>query len=300
MRICYLVLAHHKFRQATRLIRRLAQGDSCFVLHVDARADQSQAQAFRTDLRALGAKFVPPISAQWGSYRQSLAIMRCMETALSLGPCDRYCLLSGQDYPVASLQKIQNFFKDHPDEEFLEALPLDLSEEGAEGWSPFYRFRRCHIWIGRRHLEVPLIRRGPPPLPIYHGSTWWALTGAAIEHLIRQFRDNDRLRRYLRTGFLVDEAYVPTLMQNSPFASRVTGSNVTYARWEPDSGPHPTVLTLKDLDVLLGAEKLFARKFDSDVDDAVLGYLDTVHDAGGGPAEWERMRTREPRADAAI
>jgi hypothetical protein len=122
------------------------------------------------------------------------------------------------------------------------------------------------------------VRKGLPPLPIYHGSTWWALTRPALEYISDQFESNGRLRRYLRTGFLVDEVYIPTLMMASPFASKVTGENVTFAEWTPTSGPHPKALRIDDLPALLGSRKLFARKFDDAIDGTIMDALDELHD----------------------
>lgn len=285
MRICYLVLLHHKFDQALRLVRRLAGPESSFVFHVDGAADAKPVAAFRAKLDCLvttPVHFADSVSSVWGSYRQALAIMRCVRVAYrDAERCDRYLLLSGQDYPIADRTHIAEFFAENPDKEFLEAFPRDVTDAGAPGWSPYYRFRRYHFWIGDRRITVPVLRKGQPPLPIYHGSTWWALTRAAIEHIAVQFESNETLKRYLRTGFLVDEVYIPTLMMASRFASKVTGENVTYAEWTPTSGPHPKTLRVDDLATLLKSQKLFARKFDDVVDGSVMDQLDLSHDAGG-------------------
>jgi hypothetical protein len=55
-------------------------------------------------------------------------------------------------------------------------------------------------------------------------------TCAAIEHIAVQFDSNETVKRYVRTGFLVDEVYIPTLMMASRCASKVTGENVEVAK----------------------------------------------------------------------
>ena len=286
MKICYLMLLHHKFDQALRLVSRLAGSESSFVFHVDASADAKQSGDFRARLARLAdtpVHYAESVSSAWGSYRQALAIRRCVEVAYrDAAPCDRYVLLSGQDYPIVDRAHIAEFFANNPDREFLEAFPQDVADAAAPGWSPYYRFRRYHFWIGNRRVVLPFLRKGLPPLPVYHGSTWWALTRAAIEHLVRQFESNAPLKRYLRTGFLVDEVYVPTLMMASPLASKVTGQNVTYAEWTPTSGAHPKTLRIGDLAALSSSPKLFARKFDDRVDGSVMDRLDAVARASSG------------------
>lgn len=274
MRICYLLLVHHKFEQALRLMRRLAGRNSAFAIHIDAAADPRAAAAFRLALQPYEARFAVPVRASWGSYFQALAIMRVLQAAVEGPPADRYCLLSGQDYPLASLRDIEAFFARHPDSEFAENTSLDPTDAGAPGWSAFYRLRRYHVWTGGRRHTLPLLRKRMPPMPMFHGSTWWALTRSAVVHVVERFRSDECLRRYLRHGFLVDEMYLPSILGNSVYAGRITGSNLTYASWSPTSGPHPTVLTMADLPALLSSGKLFGRKFDDAVDARVLDELD--------------------------
>ncbi len=291
MRICYLVMVHHKFDQAVRLVRRLAAPDSSFVFHIDRAVSPRRAAALQAKLRPFPVRYAVRTSSAWGAYGQALAIMRCIQCAvLQTKPSDRYVLLSGQDYPIAGQAKIAEFFERQPDTEFIEAFALDLADEAAPGWSPYYRFRRYHVWLNGRRVTLPMLRKGLPPVPIFHGSTWWALTHEALAYIAEQFRSNQRFRRYLRRGFLVDEVYVPSLIMASPFASRVAGDNVTFAQWTPTSGPHPKTLVIGDLDALLQSPKLFARKFDAAVDAAVLDELDVLH---AGRRELPRVSHRD-------
>jgi hypothetical protein len=278
MKICYLVLVHHKFDQALRMVRRLAGPDCGFVLHIDAAVNSKVAAAFRAELESVKpVVYAQRERAQWGSYRQALAIMRCIQAALRMEPFDRYVLLSGQDYPIAGCAAISEFFTRFPQQEFIEALPQDVMDPAVPGWSPYFRFRHYHLWIGKRRLKLPLLLKGAPPLPVFHGSTWWALTRPAVVHVADQFELNGELRRYLRTGYLVDEVYIPTLIMASPLASNVSGTNVTFAAWTPTSGPHPKTLQSDDLKELLASRKLFARKFDSAVDESIMNQLDVLH-----------------------
>ena len=278
MKICYLLLLHHKFDQALRMTRRLAGPDHGFVVHIDAAAHPPSVIDFRRRMDAFAPVYATRVRARWGSYSQALAIMRCVEAAARhMASFDRYVLLSGQDYPIARQTEIAEFFSRDPDTEYLEAFPRNLTEVDVSRWTPYLRFRCHHLWFGRRRMRVPLLRKGPPPLQLYHGSTWWALTRAALLYVADQFASNRRLRRYLRTGFLVDEVYIPTLIMSSEFAPQVAGNNVTYARWTPTSGPHPTTLRIDDLPQLLASPKLFARKFDATVDESVMSELDRLH-----------------------
>ncbi len=261
------------------MVRRLAGPHVGFAVHIDRSADPASALRFRRELDALTTvTYARRVGARWGSYGQALAIMRCIEAALGrMEPFDRYVLLSGQDYPIACQARIVEFFAANPATEYVEAFPQDVMDPDVSWWSPYFRFRRYHLWVGGRHVVLPFVRKAPPPVPIYHGSTWWALTRAAVTYVLEQFESNRELRNYLRTGFLVDEVYVPSLLMASRFASKLAWSNVTFAEWTPTSGPHPKTLQIDDLHALLASPKLFARKFDANVDESLMNELDKRH-----------------------
>jgi hypothetical protein len=276
VKICYLITLYHKFAQAVRLVRRLSAPNCSFVFHIDSAAEPRQLAQFRSELEDVkGIAYATSVRSRWGSYNAALANIRCFQTALRMGPFDRYVLISGQDYPIASRSEIDEFFAGHTNIEYVEAFARDVTDKDAFGWSPYYRFRRYHVWLGDRRLVLPLLRKGAPPTTrIFHGSEWCALTQAGAEYVADQFEANEALRRYFKTSFLVDEAYIPTLLMNSRFSDRIAGVNLTYEQWTPSSGPHPRVLTQADLGALLASPKLFARKFDSSVDEAVMDRLD--------------------------
>ena len=281
VKICYVVLVHHKLEQADRLIRRLTAPGNGFVVHIDAAVDAHSVRAFQSRLRSVQLlSYTPRTKACWGSYRQALAVMRCIETAIHhMEPFDRYVLLSGQDYPIASNREIRDFFSQDRVSEYLEALPLDLLDAQAPGWSPYFRFRRYHVWFGRHHGVLPGLVKSPPQPPIFHGSTSWALTREAVTYLAEQFRADHHLRRHFESSFLVNEAYIPTLMMSSHLAAKVAPSNVTHAEWTPTSGPHPKVLRAADFCTLWRSPKLFGRIFDVAVDVAIMDLLDERLDA---------------------
>ena len=63
---------------------------------------------------------------------------------------------------------------------------------------------------------------------------------------------------------------------NSRFAANCANRNVTVTEFTPTSGPHPKRLGLEDVPMLLASPKLFARKFDEELDPEVLNQLDAA------------------------
>ena len=277
MRICYLIIMHHKFEQAARMIRRLAAPHVSFVIHVDSRVDEHSFQRFKRDIAPFySIFFARRRRAKWGSYSLLQAMINCIDTAVTNCSFDRCVLLSGQDYPIKSNQQIISYFEAHPRVEFIEAFPRDASDATAPGWSPYYRFRLYHIWIGNRRRPLPYLVKPLPDFPIYHGSAWWALSRDAVLYLYNEFFKNGKYRRAFQWGFLVEEACLQTMIMNSPFSDRVAGQDITFTEWPPTSGPHSKVLEVADFETLKASPKLFARKFDADIDVKILDMLDAA------------------------
>lgn len=278
MNICYIVLLHHKFDQAVRMIRCLSGLNIVFVVHVDASVAQIQYRQLKTDLTPYNVIFAKRERAKWGSYKAVRAIGSCIQSLISSGaPFDRCVLISGQDYPIRSNEDIISFFRANPKDEFIEAFPLDISVAKDKSWTPYYRFMRKHVWIGNRKRTIPFLRNRQPDFPLFHGSTWWALTREPIIHINNELSSDGKFCKFFKTGFLVDEAFIPTLLMNSPFAASIVGRDVVFAEWTPTSGPHPKVLLASDFERLISSNDLFARKFDAAIDVKILDMLDAAH-----------------------
>jgi hypothetical protein len=128
--------------------------------------------------------------------------------------------------------------------------------------------RRVHRRDYERHLN------GLAP---FAGSTWWALTRAAGEHLLTFVSREPRFVAFFRHVVSPDESFFQTILGNSDFASR-TEPNLTYTDWSA-GGANPATMCNSHLEVLAGdhgdRDYLFARKF-SDADHEIVARLDRL------------------------
>jgi hypothetical protein len=123
-------------------------------------------------------------------------------------------------------------------------------------------------------FRLPGERKLPHDLRPYGGSQWWCLSKDAVQFLA-EFADREpRLLAFCRQSFIPDECYVQTALSNSPLADCIFGNDLRVVVWDRPTPPYPAVLTMQDLDMLLGSKQLFARKFDILEDDKVLDALD--------------------------
>ncbi|RQP16427.1 MAG: glycosyl transferase, partial [Parapedobacter sp.] len=70
-----------------------------------------------------------------------------------------------------------------------------------------------------------------------------------------------------------DEFFFQTMLYNSPYRENIINDNLRYINWNGGKSS-PKILTTEDLTVLKASRKFFARKFNADIDYAVLDHLD--------------------------
>jgi core-2/I-Branching enzyme len=270
--IGFIVLAHRRPEQVRRLLARIDGLAEVVYLHVDAPDPGAFVAGSHTAL-------IPSRRAQWGEFGTVDATLdglcRFVESG---GTASHVVLLSGGDYVIKPDWYIERFFAGQPGRSFMEWKPLPTDDLLDRGLS---RINRYHLRVrGRKRIIPPLTfapeRSFRPYLRGLHphvGATWWALSRACAEYVVAYHRDHPRVARFYRRTFMPDEAFFQTVLLNSPRAAAVGDGGVHFVDWSA-GGPHPATLTSADIPRLLDSPKLFARKFDVDVDEAALDELD--------------------------
>jgi hypothetical protein len=229
--------------------------------------------------------------------------MEMFELAMNEG-CSFVVMLSGQDYPLRHVGDLEDELSAY--DVWADANALFAGNnwcnwpEGRRRYS--YRClhfdrpakltriadrfaeRVLHVQEPRREPPLPhLVRfrinkqvwwgaksRGPG-VPIYTGSVWMSLSARAVGVLLSCPK---RVASFFHHVPFADEAYFHTVLRN---ANRLAfaPSYARYIRWV-DGEPHPELLTVADLISMVASGAHFGRKFDEDVDSAVLDQLDRL------------------------
>jgi hypothetical protein len=271
MRIAYVLTVHKNPAQVGRLLRRLATDNAVFVLHVDQRAGDDVDAAIRQEVADLPAEFVPRHRCFWGGFGFVRGALKGIERLLARGiPFDHVVLLSGQDYPLRPAAAIERFFAEAPDRSFMhvERLPTSFWRRGG-----FTRIERWHLVSYKAlHLPVPWHRTVPGGLAPYGGEAWWTFTRPVAEHVHSFVENNPSFVRFFEHVLHPSELFFHTIVMNSPYANTVEREYLHYVDWSEDPGP--VILRTGDLESLRASGKLFARKFDTEVDARVLDLID--------------------------
>jgi hypothetical protein len=192
-------------------------------------------------------------------------------------PFDYAVLLTGQDYPIKTNEQILEFFQRNNGKSFMDYFPLPTDQWLNGGLE---RIERWHVRLFDRHYLFPrkadsfIKRRFPKGFQPFGGSSYWCLTRDCIEYLYSTIHTNTEFVKFFRYVDVPDEIFFQTILLNSSLAPDIVNDDMRYIEWKDPNSGSPSVLNMTDFPRLENSPKLFARKFDEEVDVEVLDRID--------------------------
>lgn len=275
----YLILAHACPGQLRKLLMLLDDPRNDIFIHLDRKA-RFGPEVLDGCCRASKLTFVEPrLSVTWAGYSMIRAITALLESAVP-GQYAYYHLISGQDLPIKTQDKIHAFFEQHAGEEFL-----DL-------WKPqSHTHNRYHYRVlfpegaGRpvtrlvnnllKGLQMAVGCKINRNTDFYFASTWVSITHACAAYILSR---KDWIHETFRQTCGTDEIFLPTLIMNSPFREHLYPGpvigNFRFIDWtRGESSRHPWVFRASDWDLLMASPCFWARKFDERIDAKIIDRL---------------------------
>lgn len=298
----YLILAHKNPLQLSRMIERLDDGASKFFIHLDAK---TPIEPFAACLEGAHIRFIEKRErCVWGDFSIVQATIRLMEAVSEEQGV--FILMSGQDYPIQSKGHINDFLERNKGFDFIEIEPLEekwkpkmvkdklehyhILHSEERGHSNCYApFAHCsvfqklrtlmHLLKGRLSMKnfkllCSLPKRVAPFERQYAGSQFWAFserTFYAVLHYIREHKA--ALEEYYKYTSSPDEIYFHSVLMDlvAKDSTIKLKEQITYVNYFRKNN----VFITEDSEKLTSAKgKLFARKFDTDIDIEILNKLD--------------------------
>lgn len=302
----YLILAHKNPLQLSRMIERLDDGASKFFIHLDAK---TPIEPFAACLEGGHIRFIEPRErCVWGDFSIVRATIHLMEAASKEQGV--FILMSGQDYPIQSQGYINAFLESNKGFDFIEIEPLEekwkpkmvkdklehyhiLHSEERGNSNCYAPFAHCsvfqqlrtltHLLKGRLSMKnfkllCSLPKRVAPFERQYAGSQFWAFserTFYAVLHYIREHKV--ALEGYYKYTSSPDEIYFHSVLMHlvAKDSTIKLKEQITYVNYFRKNN----VFVTEDFDKLTSAKgKLFARKFDTEVDIEILNKLDSYQE----------------------
>lgn len=290
MRTAYLILAHHQPTQLAKLVKAISCDWAYIFIHIDAKSDILQfKQLISEDKNITFLKENQRIKVNWGGFSQVAATLNLLRAALSSGIAfDRYCLLSGSDFPIKELSYIQTQFSSQ--REFIRIdRELGTSSNPKQSKKVKRFYFRDYPQFGGNWLSGIVPRKLNAKIKLYHGSQWWALTDEFIKYIFSFLRDNPDYIYFYKYTNASDEIFFHSIIKHSHFSENIIHDfekmdcssdfmsvneyGCHYAIWDKGARS-PKVLDASDISLLLNSKALFARKFDEKISEELLSILE--------------------------
>ena len=302
----YLILAHKNPLQLSRMIERLDDGASKFFIHLDAK---TPIEPFTARLEGGHIRFIDKRErCVWGDFSIVRATIRLMEAASKEQGV--FILMSGQDYPIQSQGYINAFLESNKGFDFIEIEPLEekwkpkmvkdklehyhiLHSEERGNSNCYAPFAHCsvfqklrtltHLLKGRLsqknfRLLCSLPKRIAPFERQYAGSQFWAFSERTFYAVLNYIREHKAaLEEYYKYTSSPDEIYFHSVLMDlvAKDSTIKLKEQITYVNYFRKNN----VFVTEDFDKLTSAKgKLFARKFDTDIDIEILNKLDSYQE----------------------
>lgn len=302
----YLILAHKNPLQLGRMIERLDDGASKFFIHLDAK---TPIESFTACLEGGHIRFIEPRErCVWGDFSIVRATIHLMEAASKEQGV--FILMSGQDYPIQSQGYINAFLENNKGFDFIEIEPLEekwkpkmvkdklehyhILHSEERGHSNCYApFAHCsvfqkvrtltHLLKGRLSMKnfrllCSLPKRVAPFERQYAGSQFWAFSERTFYGVLHYIREHKAvLEEYYKYTSSPDEIYFHSVLMDlvAKDSTIKLKEQITYVNYFRKNN----VFVSEDFDKLTSEKgKLFARKFDTDIDIEILNKLDSYQE----------------------
>jgi hypothetical protein len=277
MKIAYLILVHNQPAQLKRLVDRLSGTGIDFYIHVDKKSDIKE---FSNALSKPDVYFIKNrVKVYWGAYSIVQATVNGFEEIVQSDKAyDFINLLSGQDYPLVSNEYLTSFFSKNKGSAFMEYYSVDqVWKEAIPRLHKYYLTN--YPFNGSHQLEKIINKllpaRKPPEDLVFVGrSQWFSIGLNHVKYILQYLKSRPALVRFFLFTWGSDEFVFQTILYNSELKNTMVNDNLRYIVW-PEGHASPKTFTIQEADELLLSNKLFARKFNSQIDTEILDFLDT-------------------------
>lgn len=308
MKVVYLIQTYRNPAQIYRLVKTIKQlsSDSYVLVNHDRGG---------CDLGSIPLKQLPGVEViytktkvQRGRFSLVQAYLDAIHWLFAHGvEFDWLCNISGQDYPIQPLSKVERFLAESEYDGFLEYFyalgdPPETpwgSREGRRRYLYQYRWLRESLAPWQCSLMSPakqLINRLQSSLYLtstnglavgikaartpfhqqfrcYGGSEFRTLSRPCVQYLYEFINTEPELVDFYKRVCIPEESMIQTVLANSKLF-KLCNDNKRYIDWSGNHHGHPRVLTQNDYPLLVDQNAHFARKFDIDQDEMILNLLD--------------------------
>lgn len=294
-RHAYCIIAHSDPYCLQNLLRSIDDERNDVYLLIDKKTGPDLEKGLATYKSSLN--IIPldkRIDIRWGGLSQVKAELLLFKTAINSGDYSYIHLISGADLPLKSQNYIHSFFSSlTPGTNIVTFSHGEAIRKNVEFKTRYYhpfvenqRFRKDgnpgHLLkdftaklfrqLSVKSQKAVGYRRKWVGLELKKGSQWVSITKDLAKYLVA--REEFILRKF-RGVICSDEIFLHTMIFNSPYAGTIWDykgekTSTRHIDWKRGT---PYVWREEDFDELIKSEALFARKFSSEKDKAIIDMI---------------------------
>jgi hypothetical protein len=295
--IAYNLSVHKNPQQVSRLMHSIYSSEDFYYIHlfgVDSKKKRKEWMDYLKSFEKSNVSFIFKHSNVWGTFDQVKATIDAMEHFKNFN-YSYFINLSGQCYPIKSIRSIKETLSKNRCSymHFNKMLSYSEYEKDKKIYCPpttkfHYRFEYCYYPIpnwgpirflkGLRNVrkDTNLFIKTPrlnkemlDSFDLYVGSSYFCLYKDHVRYILDFVKNNPDYTKLFSTVLIPNEHFFQTILLNSSHKSQIVNDDLRYLIW-----PGPKILCTEDINDILNSEKLFARKFDMEIDSNILDILD--------------------------
>lgn len=275
MQAC-IITAYHKFEQLNALAEYLSSQFEVYI-HIDKKADTSWKQIIQPNEHIhVYSKY----AVNWGGSAHLKAIVWLMNEALKDKRIDYFHIMSGDDWPVRSLQEIYEYFDKSDEISLLTTKISDMTDDWrrySSKWQKYYSFldifnykdlkQKIFVKAFVKFQQIIGVNRLKKletlDIEIAQGLVWGGLPRNAFEYCMTYIHDNPEFWEFMTYGHASEEFFFQTILANSEaFEKCITNKNYRYMNWNRKHNSYPGILDMDDYDNIMSDKYFFSRKID--------------------------------------
>lgn len=310
--INYIILAHSNPEQLKRLASNLLGENIYIYIHIDLNTKIIDFSELLNHENIFFIE--DRVRCLWGDYSLVKATLNSIKKIIADKRDGHIVLLSGHDYPLHSAKNIQMFFEYNKKINFIECIPLKeawpnhfkyriqaykyhFTNEKSDfvciptifSFRPRGILRNLKILLIRsikdkkiKHLKILykffLYKKPPKEVDFFGGSQWWAIHIETMKEIIAYIDREKEFKKFFFDSVIPDEVFFQTAIMKLKKNGHDIYINppLTYIKWGSKTDNSPKTLKIENHKEIMDASDnfLFARKFDSNIDDEIIKLIE--------------------------
>lgn len=274
-RHAYMIMAHHRFEILKLILKDLDDERNNIFLHVDIKATNFDFNDVKNIVNNANLILVDRMDVHWGGFSQIKCVLNLLEVATKYEEHDYYHFMVGVEFPLKTQDYIHKFFSEHQGKEFIGFDNYDTKfYDRVRFYHIFNEYARNNNFFQKilnkirvifvnlqKILKVDIAKKYE--LEFRKGNANWSITHQLAQHIVNQ---KEQIYKIYRHSFCGDEVFIHTIIYNSKFYKNVYDINDEYKSsmrimtWKDSKNQ----FHLKDVEMLIKSNRLFARKIDGD------------------------------------